>query len=417
MTFLHRSNLARALCALCVCSTLAFAQPAVPTPNAPRPDVPTPQVPTPQVPVPQALLPGAMPIPAPPVLPAKSYVLMEFETGQLLASQNPDQRVEPASITKIMAAYVLFEELRAGRLKLTDEVLISEHAWRMEGSRMFAKVGDKIPLEQLMLGMIVQSGNDSTVALAEHVAGTEEAFVAMMNAYAVKMGLTGTHFVNAPGLSDPNHYSTAFDLAKLARIIIRDHAEYYKWYSVREFTWNNVKQYNRNQLLARDESVDGMKTGHTENAGFCLVSSAKRQDFRLISVVMGSQSESVRTQQSQAVLNYGFRFFESHQLYAANQVLKEPELFKGAADTVKLGVLSPLRIVIPRGHYEKLAASMELPSLVTAPITQGQVLGHVRVRLDNQVVAERDLVALSAVAEGGFFKRMGDGIALWWRSE
>ena len=410
---------------LCAC-ILAFAtnlnaQPA-PTPTiatsaVPKPQVPTPQVPKPEVPVPQTLQPGTMPIPAAPVLPVKSYILIEFETGQVLAEQNSTLRIEPASITKIMAAYVIFEELRAGRLKLTDEVTISEHAWRMEGSRMFAKVGDKIPVEQLILGMIVQSGNDSTVALGEHVAGTEEAFVAMMNSYAQKLGLTSTHFTNAPGLSDPNHYSTAADIAQLARIIIRDHSDFYKWYSVREFTWNNVKQYNRNQLLARDQSVDGMKTGHTENAGFCLVASAKRQDFRLISVLMGSESESLRTQQSQAVLNYGFRFFESHQLYAANQVLKEPEIYKGETDTVSLGVQSALRVVIPRGHYEKLAASMELPSLLTAPITQGQVLGHVRVRLDDKLVAERDLVALKAVPEGGFFKRMSDGVALWWRSE
>jgi serine-type D-Ala-D-Ala carboxypeptidase (penicillin-binding protein 5/6) len=396
-------------------SNLIAAQPA---PAVPTSQVPVPTaVPTPQVPIPQTLQPGAMPIPSAPQIPVKSYVLMEYETAQVIAEQNASERIEPASITKIMAAYVLFEELRAGRLKLTDEVLISERAWRMEGSRMFAKVGDKIPLEQLMLGMIVQSGNDSTVALAEHVAGTEDAFVAMMNSYAQKMGLTGTNFTNAPGLSDPNHYSTAIDIAKLARIIIRDHPDYYKWYSVREFTWNNVKQYNRNQLLARDASVDGMKTGHTENAGYCLVSSAKRQDFRLISVVMGSASESVRTQQSQAVLNYGFRFFESHQLYSANQVLKEPMLYKGASDTVKLGVQTPVRVVIPRGHYEKLAATMELPSVLTAPVTQGQVLGHVRVKLEDKIVAERDLVVLSAVPEGGFFKRMSDGLALWWRSE
>ena len=411
---------------ICACiflfTTNVVAQPTPPTataatPAVPTPQVPKPQVPRPEVPVPQTLQPGMMPIPAAPVLPVKSYILMEFETGQVLAEQNSSLRVEPASITKIMAAYVIFEELRAGRLKLTDEVTISEHAWRMEGSRMFAKVGDKIPVEQLVLGMIVQSGNDSTVALGEHVAGTEEAFVTMMNAYLQKMGLAATNFTNAAGLSDPNHYSTAADIAQLARIIIRDHSDFYKWYAVREFTWNNVKQYNRNQLLARDQSVDGMKTGHTENAGYCLVASAKRQDFRLISVVMGSESESMRTQQSQAVLNYGFRFFESHQLYAANQVLKEPEIYKGETDTVSLGVQNPLRIVIPRGHYEKLAASMELPSLITAPITQGQVLGHVRVRLDNKLVAERDLVALKAVPEGGFFKRMSDGVALWWRSE
>ena len=396
------------LCALLLTSLSLAQSPAVPQPAT---------VPKPEVPTPMTLQPGAMPIPAPPVFPIKSYVLMEFETGQVIAEQEANQRVEPASITKIMAAYVIFEELRAGRVKLTDDVLISERAWRTEGSRMFAKVGDKIPLEQLMLGMIVQSGNDSTVALAEHLAGTEEAFVAMMNSYLAKFGLTDTHFTNAPGLSDPNHYTTAMDIARMARIIIREHPEFYKWYSIREYTWNNVKQYNRNQLLARDPSVDGMKTGHTENAGFCVVVSAKREEFRLISVVMGSVSEATRTQQSQALLNFGFRFYETHELYAAKQVLKQPEIYKGAEDTVKLGLDQALRVVIPRGHYEKLAASIEMPSLMSAPISQGQVLGHVRVKLEDKVLAERDLVALAAVEEGGFFTRMSDGIALWWRSE
>jgi serine-type D-Ala-D-Ala carboxypeptidase (penicillin-binding protein 5/6) len=387
----------------------------VPTTVVPKPEIPTPAaVPKPEISVPNA---SAMPIPATPVLPVKSYVLMEFETGQILAEQGANERVEPASITKVMAAYVVFHELRAGRIKLTDPVEISERAWRMEGSRMFAKVGDKIPLEQLMLGMIVQSGNDSTVAIAEHMAGTEEAFVAMMNSYAQKLGLTGTRFSNAPGLSHPEHYSTARDVAALARAVINEFPDYYKWYSVREFAWNNVKQYNRNQLLARDQSVDGMKTGHTENAGYCLVASAKREDFRLISVVMGSESESNRTQQSQAVLNYGFRFFESRTLYGAAQVLKELEIYKGEADSVKLGVSKALRIVIPRGHYEKLSATMELPSLISAPIAKGQALGTVRVKLSDKLVAERPLVAIDAVPEGGFFTRMADGIALWWRSE
>jgi serine-type D-Ala-D-Ala carboxypeptidase (penicillin-binding protein 5/6) len=397
-------------------SAQLYAQSSIPTSTV---TVPTPQVttvPRPEVPTPQAVQ-ASMPIPEAPVLPVKSYVLMEHETGQILAEQNANERVEPASITKVMAAYVVFHELRAGRAKLTDLVEISERAWRMEGSRMFAKVGDKIPLEQLMLGMIVQSGNDSTVAIAEHLAGTEDAFVAMMNNYAKKLGLTGTNFTNSPGLSSPEHYTTARDVAQLARAVVNEFPDYYKWYSVREFTWNNVKQYNRNQLLARDQSVDGMKTGHTENAGYCLVASAKRQDLRLFSVVMGSDSEGNRTQQSQAVLNYGFRFFESHQLYAAGQVLKEPEIYKGDSDTVKLGVANALRIVIPRGHYEKLSASMELPSLLSAPIAKGQALGMVRVKLQDKLVAERSLVAIDAVAEGGFFSRMADGIALWWRSE
>jgi serine-type D-Ala-D-Ala carboxypeptidase (penicillin-binding protein 5/6) len=388
--------------------------------GAQNPNVPSPQaVPTPQaVPKPNATgSTGPAPIPAAPQLPLKSYVLTEFESGQILAQQNADVRVEPASITKIMAAYVAFIELRAGRLKLTDEVTISEKAWRMEGSRMFAEVGDKIPAEQLILGMIVQSGNDSTVALAEHIAGSEDAFVVMMNDYAKKIGLTGTHFTNAPGLSDPEHYSTAADIAKLARTIISEFPDYYKWYSVREYTWNDVKQYNRNQLLARDHSVDGMKTGHTENAGYCLVSSAKRDGFRLIAVVMGSDSEVARTAQSQTVLNYGFRFFEAHQLYAAAQVLASPMVYKGASDAVKVGIVDTLRVVIPRGHYGKLSASMEMPTSLIAPFAKHQSIGKLSIKLDGKLITERSIVAIEAVPEGGFFTRMADGIALWWKSD
>lgn len=374
------------------------------------------------VPVPVSQLPNPpanaeMPIPPVPQLPVKSYLLMDFDSGQVLAEQAGDARVEPASITKIMAAYVVFEELKNNRLKLTDLVTISEKAWRMEGSRMFAKVGDQIPVEQLMLGVIVTSGNDSTVALAEHVAGSEESFVAMMNSYAQKMALKRTRFTNAAGLSSPEHYTTAFDIAQMARIIIREHPEFYKWYSVRKYTWNNVEQYNRNQLLARDASVDGMKTGHTENAGYCLVSSAKRDDFRLIAVVMGSESETLRTAQSQTVLNYGFRFFEAHQLYAAGANLKQMDVYKGDVDAVQVGVTQALRVVIPRGHYAKLQAAMELPSVLVAPLTDKQVLGKVRVRLADKVITEQSLVAMQAVPEGGFFSRMADGVALWWNEE
>jgi serine-type D-Ala-D-Ala carboxypeptidase (penicillin-binding protein 5/6) len=412
-TLLHRLLV---LAAFVIAASSALAQDAVPVPQS---QLPAPVASAPNVPVPVSQLPAtaanaAMPLPPQPSLPVKSYVLMDYDTGQVLAEQDADKRVEPASITKIMAAFVVFEELKAGRLKLTDLVTISEKAWRMEGSRMFAKVGDQIPVEQLMLGMIVTSGNDSTVALAEHLGGTEDAFVSMMNTYAQKYGLKNTRFANSAGLSHPDHYSTARDIAALARIIIEKHPEYYKWYAVRKYTWNNVEQYNRNQLLARDSSVDGMKTGHTSSAGYCLVSSAKRDDFRLVAVVMGSESETLRTSQSQAVLNYGFRFFESHQLYANAQKLKSMELYKGEADAVDLGVQNGLRVVIPRGHYTKLQAAMEVPNVLIAPVTQNQAIGRVRVRLDGKLLAERPLVALQAVPEGGFFSRMADSIALWW---
>jgi serine-type D-Ala-D-Ala carboxypeptidase (penicillin-binding protein 5/6) len=400
------ANFLRAVCAALFLTNAASAQPN-PTP-APAPAA---------VPRPQVQPSGPTPIPAAPTLPIKSYITIDFDTGSTLAEQAADLRVEPASITKIMAAYVVFHELRAGRLKLEDQVIISEKAWRMEGSRMFAKVGDKIPAEQLILGMIVQSGNDSTIALAEHIAGSEEAFVALMNNFSAKIGLAGTSFSNAAGLPDANHYSTARDIATLARIIISEFPDYYKWYAVREYTWNNIRQYNRNQLLARDASVDGMKTGHTEAAGYCLVSSAKRGDMRLIAVVMGSESESARTAQSQTILNYGFRFFETHELYKAGTTLSQPVLWKGELETLTVGLAEPLRLVIPRGHYERLNASMELISPIVAPIAKGATLGKLRVRLGKDMLAERNLIALEAGAEGGFFANIGDSLSLWWRSE
>jgi serine-type D-Ala-D-Ala carboxypeptidase (penicillin-binding protein 5/6) len=393
---------------LCVCALQAVAQ------AQPVPQLASPQ---PVVPQPQAQARGPLPIPAAPELPVKSYVLMDFDTGSVLANQQADLQVEPASITKVMAAYVVFHELRAGRLQLTEPVPISEKAWRMEGSRMFAKVGDTIPAEQLILGMIVQSGNDSTIALAEHIAGSEASFVSVMNDYAKKIGMQATNFTNAAGMPDAQHYTTATDIARLARQVVQEFPEYYKWYSVREYTWNNIRQYNRNQLLARDASVDGMKTGHTASAGYCLVSSAKRGEMRLIAVVMGAESEAARTSQSQSILNYGFRFFETHQLYAAGTVLSEPVLWKGDSEKLGLGLSAPLRLVIPRGHYERLSASMELVNPIVAPIEKGKVLGTVRVRLGKELLAERPLVALNAGPEGGFLRRMGDGFSLWWQSE
>lgn len=356
------------------------------------------------------------PIPHPPALDVKSYLLLDFETGQVLAERDAGARVEPASITKVMAAYVLFGEIRRGRLKLEDQVRISERAWKqgLGGSRMFVPVNAEVTVKDLLLGMIVQSGNDATVALAEHVAGSEDAFVVLMNQQAQTLGMAGSHFTNAPGMPDPEHYTTAVDLARLAQAMIREYPEYYAWYSVREFSFNGIKQYNRNTLLARDPTVDGMKTGHTESAGFCLLSSAKRDAMRLVAVVMGSKSEKSRADESQALLNYGFRFFESHQLYAAQQALSEQTLWKGAVDQIHLGLDQPIRVVIPRGHYERLKASMELPQVLVAPIEKGQTIGKVRVRLDDKLLLERPLIALDAGLEGGIFRRLGDGIALWW---
>ncbi len=300
-------------------------------------------MPTPN-PTPRAA-PGALnvPTPPPPTLDAKSWVLMDYATGQILAQNNADERVDPASITKMMTGYIVSAELAAGKIKLEDPVLISEHAWReggagTDGSTTFLKVNSQVPLKDLLYGMIIQSGNDAAIALAEHVAGSEDTFAHLMNEYAAKLGMTGTHFVNATGLPDPNHYSTAHDIALLARHVIHDYPNEYKIYAIKEFEWNGIVQHNRNALLWRDASVDGLKTGHTKEAGFCLTTSAKRGDQRLIAVVMGTPSDKQRADDNQTLLNYGFRFFETHKLYNAGKPLATPELWKGAQNTLPLGV-------------------------------------------------------------------------------
>lgn len=389
-----------------VCGALAAQTPA-PAPAA---------LPQPALPVPKA---PPVAVPDPPSLPVKSAILVEFATGQAIVAQDADARVEPASITKVMAAYVLFHELRAGRLKLEDKVRVSENAWKrgLGGSRMFINANSEVSAKDLLLGMIVQSGNDATIALAEHLAGSEEAFVQQMNAWAQRIGMSNSHFTNAPGLPDPEHYSTARDIATLSRTMIAEFPEYYAWYATPEYTFNGIRQYNRNALLRRDESVDGIKTGHTESAGYCLASSAERSGMRLIAVVMGSQSEEKRAQESQSLLNYGFRFFETHKLYARGQVLAEPKVWKGEVESVQLGVAEDVMVVIPRGKYEQLQARMDLPSLLIAPVEVGQKVGSVSVSLDGKPLAERPLVAIAAAPEGGLWRRMVDGFWLWFEDE
>ncbi len=379
--------------------------------QAPAPALPQPALPTPK--------PMAVAIPDPPSLPVKSAILMEYATGQVIVDQAADERVEPASITKVMAAYVLFHELRAGRLKLEDKVRVSENAWKrgLGGSRMFINANSEVPAKDLLLGMIVQSGNDATIALAEHLAGSEEAFVQQMNAHAQRIGMTNSHFTNAPGLPDPAHYSTARDIAILSRTMIAEFPEYYAWYATPEFTFNGIRQYNRNALLRRDESVDGIKTGHTESAGYCLASSALRGEMRLIAVVMGSKSEEARAQESQSLLNYGFRFFETHKLYAKGQVLAEPKVWKGEVESVQLGVADDVLVVIPRGKYEQLKARMDLPSLLIAPVEAGQKVGNVSVSLDGKPLVDRPLVAIAAAPEGGLWRRTVDGFWLWFEDD
>jgi len=351
-------------------------------------------------------------IPSPPRLAASGFVLMDYHSGQILASSNPAQRLEPASLTKLMTAYVVFHEIETGHIGLDDMVRISEKAWRMPGSRMFIEVGKEVSVEQLLQGMIIQSGNDASVALAEFVAGSEENFVPLMNAHAENLGLKGTHFVNSTGLPNPDHYTTAIDMARLAAALIRDYPKYYKWYSVKQYTFNNITQRNRNLLLDRDDSVDGLKTGHTESAGYCLVASARRDEMRLISVVMGTHSEKARAQESQKLLNYGFRFYETHRLYAANTPLKEMRIYKGDSENLPLGLTTDLYVTVPRGQYKSLSASLSISKTLIAPVNVGQRLGNVSVTLGDEAIVERPLVALQQIAEGGLWQSIKDNTIL-----
>jgi D-alanyl-D-alanine carboxypeptidase (penicillin-binding protein 5/6) len=356
---------------------------------------------------------AATPVPKVPAVGAKSYLITDFLSGQSLAEKNADQSMEPASITKLMTAYVIFQEIRNGTLALEDKVRISEKAWRTQGSRMFVEVGTEVSVAKLLKGMIIQSGNDATVALAEQIAGTEESFAGLMNHHAQQLGLRGTHFVNSTGLPHKDHYTTARDIARLAHALIEEFPEYYRWYSIRQYTYNEITQYNRNKLLWRDESVDGLKTGHTDSAGYCLVTSAKRDNMRLITVVLGTRSEEARADASQALLNYGFRFYETHKLYDAGSKLVTARVWKGDTESVDLGLDKTLYVTVPRGSYKNLDAVMQLEEHITAPISGQQTLGRVVIRLADKLVAEKDLVALKSVNEGSFWQRIVDEALLY----
>jgi D-alanyl-D-alanine carboxypeptidase (penicillin-binding protein 5/6) len=347
---------------------------------------------------------AALPVPAPPEVAAKNYLLIDFASGKVLAEKNADEQIEPASITKLMTAYVVYKELDEGRLNMDDMVDISEKAWRMGGSRMYLEVNSSVSVHDLMKGLIIQSGNDASVALAEHIAGTEDAFVQLMNQYAKQLGMDSTNFENCTGWPDEKHLTTARDIAKLSVAIIREFPEHYAWYAEKVYTYNDIKQYNRNKLLWRDETVDGLKTGHTESAGYCLVSSALRSDMRVVSVVLGTDSEKSRASVSQAILNYGFRFFESHTLYDEGEVLSRPRIWKGEFETLTVGLSKALAITIPRGAYDKLDATMDIDKNIQAPITKGQPVGVVKVSLDGDVLQSVPLVALESVAEGSLFQ-------------
>ena len=352
----------------------------------------------------------AAPVPSPPKLAAKSFLLVDFHSGRVLAEKNIHKKVEPASITKMMTAYVVYKEIEAGRLSLEEEVTISKKAWLMKGSKMFIEVGKKVSVDELMKGLIIQSGNDATVALAEHIAGSESTFADYMNQYAQELGMQDTNFVNATGWPHKDHLTTASDLAKLANAVIRDFPEQYEWYKEKEYTYNGIQQYNRNKLLWRDKSVDGIKTGHTESAGYCLVSSAKRDDMRLIAVVLGTKSEKSRSDVSQSLLSYGFRFYESNKLYSAGESLNTARIWKGAVENLNLGLENDLFITIPRGQYKKLDAVIDINSSIEAPVKKGQRLGAVSIKLEGKELISEPLVALQTIEKGSLWQRGKDQI-------
>jgi len=357
-----------------------------------------------------------IPMPTAPDVGARAFILTDHDSGQLLGERLADERMEPASITKLMTAYVVDVALRDGDIQADDMVTISEKAWRTEGSRMFIEVGKQVSLEDLMKGLVIQSGNDAAVALAEHVAGSEQAFAALMNHHAEQLGLSNTHFMNATGLPHPDHYMSARDIANLSRAVIREFPGHYALYAEKEYTYNKIRQYNRNQLLWRDESVDGLKTGHTESAGYCLAASALRGDQRLISVVLGAPDEKGRTSASQTLLNYGFRFFKTHKLYDAEQPLTQTRVWKGDRSELGLGLAETLYITVPRGRYKDLQASMVIKPQIEAPVAAGAEMGRVNVVLDDETLADVPLIALSQVAEGGLFGRLTDQAIMTFQS-
>jgi D-alanyl-D-alanine carboxypeptidase (penicillin-binding protein 5/6) len=358
---------------------------------------------------------AAAPIPAPPAVKARAYILVDHFSGRVLAQDQAEARAEPASLTKLMTAYVVFSALKEGRLKLTDMVTISEHAWHAEGSRTFVQVGTQIPVDILIKGMIVQSGNDATVALAERVGGSEPAFAQMMNAYARRLGMRSSNFVNSDGLPAPDHYTTAHDVATLANALIRDFPQYYPLFSLREFMWNNIRQGNRNTLLGKDPSVDGLKTGHTDSAGFCLASSANRNGMRLVSVVMGAPSEKAREEASAVLLNYGYTFFETVRVKAAQQTVLKPRVYKSAAEFAAVGVPYDVYATVGRGQAAALHTSAHLSvEPLIAPLPAGKPLGEYVVSDESgTLIARAPLVALAAVPRGGLWTRAVDSVVLW----
>jgi len=350
--------------------------------------------------------------PPAPTIAASAYILQDFHTGKVLAENNADARLAPASLTKIMTVYVVFKELTSGHLHLDDLVTISEKAWKTSGSRMFVELGNQVKIEDLLKGVIIQSGNDASVALAEHVGGNENTFADMMNQHAKRLGMVNSHFKNSDGLPIEDHYTTARDLAILTSALIEEFPEYYRWFSQKEFTFNNITQQNRNKLLSRDESVDGVKTGFTDDAGYCLVASALREEMRLISVVMGAKNANARANENQTLINYGFRFFESHRLYQGKTSLNEARIWKGESKVIPLGLAEDIYVTIPRRQYKDLKAVVTVDKKITAPVEEGAKLGSVKVTLNDTVIVDKDLVALKSVEQGNIFQRLSESVLM-----
>ena len=351
-------------------------------------------------------------IPEPPKVDAKAHLLIDMHTGHVFSAEGADDRLEPASLTKMLTSYVVFSEMAQGKFALSDEVLVSEKAWRMKGSRTFIEVGTRVSVEVLLKGLIVQSGNDAAVALAEFVAGDEHAFADLMNRYARQLGMSGSHFTNASGLPDPDHYSTARDMARIAAALVLDYPEYYSWNSIREYEYGGINQPNRLFRHLRDETVDGLKTGYTRAAGYCLVASAEREGMRLIAAVMGAKSSRSRARIAQSLINYGYRFYETRRVYASDEEVTGVRVWKGDAEQIALGLEQDLYVTVPRGRYAEVGAKMEIASKLFAPIRAGEQHGVLRLALGEELMAERPLVALGDVAEGNLWRKLSDHVRL-----
>ena len=355
------------------------------------------------------------PVPQPPQINASSYILMDFNTGTVLAEREIDSRVEPASLTKLMTAYVIFKAIEEEQMSLNELVLVSERAWRTEGSRMFIEVGDQVRVDDLLRGMIIQSGNDASVALAEHLAGSEAAFANLMMYYADLLGMTGSSFMNTTGLPDPNHYMTARDVATLAQAIISEFPNYYQLYSERSFTYNDIQQGNRNTLLRRDPSVDGLKTGYTDSAGYCLASSAIRDNMRLIAVVFGMNSAEARAEGSQVLLNYGFRFFETRRLINVNENVAEARILGGTPAYIPVGLGEEVFLTLPRGTYDDISVQVDINPDLWAPVDIGAQVGDIQILLNDSIVYENTLNALNSSEDAGYWQMLKDYVENWFQ--